>query len=147
MTDEREFTAYHEAAHCIVSHVLGCRPIKITIDRASLVEHANRADPKAWALVLYSGSAAATRVGGPAGLRGSRDLEMLAEVTSQLPTEVAEQIPSLARALVDKHWAEIEELVRVVLLRGTLQGADLRRELVRICGEGIRRHVPLGLDD
>jgi hypothetical protein len=135
MADEREFTAYHEAAHCIVSHVLGCRLVKITIDGASQVDHLIYSGDEAWALVLYSGPAAATRAGGAACLRGSRDLEMLAEVASRLPSEVTEQIPARARALVEKYWAEIEELARVILLCGTLQGEDLTRELVRICGD------------
>jgi hypothetical protein len=128
----RLFTAYHEAGHCIASHLLGCRPSLITIDEQPRVEHENWNDAEATAMMIYAASVAATRAGAPSSLRGSMDLEMLGQVTSKLPPEIADAIPSRAQAFVANNWAKIEELVRVLLIRRTLQGDDLEQELARI---------------
>ncbi len=133
MRNEREVIAHHESAHCIASYILGCQPLMMTIDFPPRVEHAICDDAKSVAAVLYAGPAAATRSGGHTSLAGSVDMEMLMHVVSRLPTEVAEGIPRMARDLVDEHWTEIEELARVILLHGTLQGDVLARELARIC--------------
>jgi len=131
--NEREVSAYHEAGHCIASHRLGCKPVLITIDAAPRVLHTDDSDATAVAIMVYAASAAATRVGGPSALAGSPDLAMLMKFVSKLSIKVAEAIPSKSRQFVDEHWAEIEELARVVLQRGTLQGDDLAQELARIC--------------
>lgn len=132
MADKREINAYHESAHCIVSHVLGCHPQMITIDGEPRVEHADSSNARAVALVLYAGPVAAERAGGPASLPGSLDLVMLGQFVSRLPSDVAEAIPSMARDLVDRHWSEIKELAHIIRMRGTLQGDALADELARI---------------
>jgi hypothetical protein len=107
----------------------------VTVDDTPRVEHADCSDAESVAIFLYAGPAAATRGGGPARLLGSADMEMLAQCAAKLPSDVAEMIPSMARNLVNEHWAAIEEMARVILLHGTLQGDDLARELARIMTE------------
>jgi hypothetical protein len=127
---DQENNAHHEAGHCLVSFVLGCRPHLITIEGQPRVEHQSIDSVTNKALILWAGPTAQTKAGGQACFRNSRDQDDMIQLIPQLGA-AAECIPKAARSCVEKHWAAIQELAAVVLLRGTLQGPELDRELSR----------------
>lgn len=140
MTD-REATAHHEAAHCVVAMALGVEVAECSIEGNEEAEgwvKTGECRLGNWVLVALAGACASLRIG--QGLEGSEvDLEavlsLLRERMGMAPTERSlGPLTADCLALVERWWPQIEEVAWMLLAAPT---GSLSPEQLADIGEAI----------
>lgn len=138
--DEAERSAYHEAGHFVVWHVLPCRALEIHgLTIAETARHAGRLtaetgeiagprDLEDICVVLLAGYVAETRlVGRPAPSHARTDLAQVTRIIRQLrrgerPAQASlrKELHGRCAAALDRHWPAVCRLAAALRVHETL---------------------------
>lgn len=137
--DDLRLTAFHEAGHAVVMHVLGHVPMVATIEpneNEGTAGHARQlyadglfeGDAEAiidYAAMCFAGELARVRAGGnpeEAALGAGSDREDAAEELRRLPTDETQQAREKAARILEERWPAVEAVAEALLYLKTLEG-------------------------